>query len=136
MTVCTDVAGGTANAGKRSSVSPHAINGARLVIDYTTAKDAYPEKALQITAYRNATHVVTNDFQLHPMPVTDGGAILHLTDDGYRLLPVDTGEQMWDAFKFVREMFHWVNEVAPKAIGRAVRPSVAPFAPDLTAVGQ
>lgn len=74
-----------------------------LIIDIKTGSGVYDEVALQLAAYRHAEKVVELDSAtLEPMPETDGGGVLHLTTEGWELIPVDTSK---DAFrKFCRTL--------------------------------
>lgn len=102
-----------------------------LVLDYKSGSGVYPETALQLAAYRHAEYVLTPAWTLEPMPKTDGGVVVHLRDDGYDLLPISCGEDIYGLFTMVRELHHFQEVTSKKVIGRAVQPSVAPFEPEL-----
>jgi len=103
----------------------------RLLIDYKSAADIYPEVALQLAAYRYAEFIGLPDGSEWPMPKVDGCAVLHLPahdeawrptkdDPGYALIPVLADERAFQAFKFVREVFRWQEETSKGVIGEAL----------------
>lgn len=104
----------------------------RVLIDYKTGKDIYAETALQLAAYRHAEFIGLPDGTEWPMPEVDGCAALHLSPlagpRGYALRPVIADEQVFLAFKYVRETFRWQEETSRGVIGAplaAPRPEVA-----------
>ncbi|HEX5467029.1 MAG TPA: hypothetical protein VFW92_10200 [Candidatus Limnocylindrales bacterium] len=98
----------------------------RLLVDYKTGKDVYPEAALQLAAYAHAETILLADGSEHPLPAIDGAAVLHLrpadpddpTDSGYRLMPVRLDETVWRSFLFVREVFRWIEDTSKTVIGQ------------------
>lgn len=99
------------------------IGGRRLVVDTKAGKGVYPEAALQLTAYTHAEFTVI-DGQEIALPRPDGGAVLHLTDEPnpmtgkrYAFIPVRTDDEMWRAFRYVREVFRFSEETSKSAIG-------------------
>lgn len=72
-------------------------DGARWLIDYKTGKGVYPDVALQLAAYRNAEYIVWND-EDRKMPAIDKTGVLHVTENDWELVPVDTGPEVWAAF--------------------------------------
>lgn len=100
----------------------------RVLIDYKSAKGVYPETALQLAAYRHAEFIGMPDGSEWPMPPVDGCAVLHLpahddtwratpSDPGYSLVPVIADEQAFTAFKYVREVFRFMEETSKGIIG-------------------
>lgn len=100
----------------------------RVLIDYKSGKDVYPETALQMAAYRHAEFIGLPDGTEWPMPQVDGCVVLHLpehapgweptaSDPGYSLIPVIADEQVFTAFKYVREVFRWQEETSKGVIG-------------------
>jgi hypothetical protein len=107
---------------------PAALRGKLLLADYKTggeidlydpSKDRgiYPEAALQMAAYRHCSHVYLAPGTVAPMPQVEGAVVIHVTAQGYRVHPVETGEQVWRAFRFVREVFRFQEELAKSVIG-------------------
>jgi hypothetical protein len=92
--------------------------GGRVVLgDTKTGKDIYPEVALQLAAYWRAEFGLMADGSEEPMPTFDGAVVLHLAEDGYRLLPIHVDDGTWNSFRYVREVFRWEDELSKKAIG-------------------
>ena len=108
------------------------IGGRRLLVDYKTGKDIYPDVALQLAAYARAEFVLLPDGTSVPMPAVDGAAALHLReydatldvgefpDRGYSLIPVDVGQAVFDAFRYVREVMRWQEETSKGVISQAM----------------
>lgn len=92
--------------------------GRRVVLgDTKSGKDVYSEVAIQLAAYQRAEFVLLPDGTEEPMPETDGACVLHLTDDGYRLVPVHIDDDTYRTFLHCREMFRWSDEYAKRALG-------------------
>lgn len=85
--------------------------------DTKSGKDVYPEVAIQLAAYQRAEFVLMPDGSEEPMPATDGACVLHLTDEGYRLVPVHITEDTYRTFLHCREMFRWQDEFSKAALG-------------------
>lgn len=93
------------------------IGGLLYLFDAKTGKGIYPEVALQLAAYRHAEFIGLPDGNEEPMPQVDGALALHLTADGYRLIEVDTGPEVFNAFLYAREVFRWAEELSKRVIG-------------------
>lgn len=85
--------------------------------DTKSGKDVYPEVAIQLAAYQRAEFVLMPDGTEEPMPATEGACVLHLTDDGYRLVPVHVTEDTYRTFLHCREMFRWADEFSKRSLG-------------------
>lgn len=85
--------------------------GRRLLIDYKTGADIWPEVRAQLAAYRHAPVMgVYNDARdlvgTEPTPKVDGCAVLHLHGDGtYALTEVEAGRPEWDFFLACRRVW-------------------------------
>lgn len=86
------------------------VNGRRLILDTKTGKAVYPEVGLQLAAYRHAEFVGLPDGSEQDMPATDGAVCLHLADEGYELIEVDAGDDVFRTFLYCREVFRWQEE--------------------------
>lgn len=93
---CVVFHGGHRFAGQFDIIAELA-DGARWLIDYKTGKGVYPDVALQLAAYRNAEFIVWNG-EDKKMPAIDKTGVLHVTENGWDLVPVDTGPEVWAAF--------------------------------------
>jgi hypothetical protein len=72
-------------------------DGQRWLIDYKTGNYVMPSVALQLAAYRNAEYIVWNGMDMK-MPHVDACGVLHVTENQWEFLPVDTGPEVFAAF--------------------------------------
>lgn len=104
------------------------------VLDIKTGSEIYPEVAQQLAAYARAEFVGHPDRRTRlAMPeglsMTDAW-VLHLqparrAKDGtweprYRLIPAAIGAEAWDAFRFARENYRWINDTSRRVLGKPV----------------
>ena len=95
----------------------------RLLVDIKTARSGvFPDNALQLAAYRNATHYAApgDGWELHEMPSVDGCAVIHVRADGYSLVPVETGPTVFRTFRYVQQLHAWANETSKTVIGEEI----------------
>jgi hypothetical protein len=117
------------------------IGGRRLLIDYKTGKAIYPDVCLQLAAYAHAEKVLLDDGTSVDMLPVDGAAALHLReydpttpdDRGYSLIPASIDEPVWDAFRYVREVMRWQEDVSKGVLSQPLgTPAAVAFLyPDL-----
>lgn len=96
------------------------IGGRRLMVDVKTGKGVYPEHALQLAAYRRGEFIGAPDGTEVPMPEVDGACVLHLRPRSYRLIEVETTDDVYRTFLHCREIFRWQRTISRTAIGGAV----------------
>ena len=72
-------------------------DGNRWLIDYKTGSGVYPDVAMQLAAYRNAEWIVW-DGEDRPMGRVHKTGVLHVHENGWDLIPVDSGPEVWAAF--------------------------------------
>lgn len=96
------------------------MGGRTMLVDVKTGKDVYPEVALQLCAYARAEFALAPDGSETPLPAIDGACVLHLTADGYRVVPVHIDDRTWDTFRYVREVFRWEDELSKRCLGDAL----------------
>jgi glutaredoxin-related protein len=94
------------------------LDGRKILLDVKSGKGVYPEVALQLAAYRYAEFIGLPDGSEAGMPQVDECAVLHLTDEGYQLVPVVADERVFKAFLYAREVFRWQNETSKTVIGQ------------------
>jgi len=109
--------------------------------DSPKARPPYPEVALQLCAYARAEsvglgpasqqysgnrryYVLPDDAPTEPMPETDGGLVLVISPEDYRLIPVRIDDEVWRAFLAVREVARFQLDVSSRVLGPAVTPTV------------
>lgn len=92
--------------------------------DYKTSKGIYPETAVQLAAYRYASHAVCEgpwDWERLAIPAVDGGVVVHLKGDGtYDLKPAQCDERAFNAFKACLAVGEWKASTRG-VIGRAAK---------------
>lgn len=87
------------------------------LLDIKTGKGVYPDYALQLAAYGNATFVgYAGDPVEYAMPAIDRYGILHVRPEGYHLFPMAVDADTFDAFLSCRALFGW-NETAKGRLG-------------------
>ena len=91
--------------------------GPRALGDLKTGKGVYAEVALQLAAYAHADFIGLPNGDEVPVPEVDCGVVLHLRPEGYRLIPVRIDDEVFLSFKYVREVFRWVNELSADVLG-------------------
>lgn len=77
--------------------------------DYKSGKGVYGEVALQLAAYRFAEFVGMPNGDEVPMPEVDSCAVVHLTPDGYELIPVDAGLEEFRTFLYAARIRWFCN---------------------------
>ena len=93
------------------------LDGARTLIDYKTGKGVYGEVALQLAAYRFAEFVGMPNGDEVPMTPVDGAAVLHLTPDGYVLIPVTADEVAFRFFLYAQQVRIFGESVSREVLG-------------------
>lgn len=97
------------------------ISGERLWIDNkTTRSGIHEEVGIQLAAYRFADSIIRADGGRVPMPQADGGAVLHVRPEGWKLVPVRCDEELFEVFLHLREVFRYEKEIKSTIVGREV----------------
>jgi hypothetical protein len=106
------------------------IQGRKLLFDWKSGKAVYPEVALQLAAYRYAEFIGAPDGSEIPMPEVDGAVCLHVPRSGDAFLhDVDTSEDVFRMFQFVREVYRWQQQMSKQVLMGEYDPSK--YAPTL-----
>lgn len=106
------------------------IDGAPLWLDWkTTRSGVHEEVGLQLAAYRFADFIIDADGSSKPMPKAEGGAVLHVRPEGWKLVPVKADEQSFELFLHLREIFRYEKEWKRDMIGTPVYSGPAENAP-------
>lgn len=97
--------------------------GSLLVNDYKSGNAVYDEAGMQVTAYGSCTHMGLRDATntIVEMPRVDGGAVIHIRPDGYRVHGVLITPAMRAAWGYARHLFEAQRNVMPESIGMGVR---------------
>ena len=95
--------------------------GRRWLLDYKTGETGiYPKDAMQLAAYRNATHMqVDHEGELRdiPMPVIQEAACVWVRPDCYELRPVRSDGPMYDVFRSMVPVADWVTWDRDETVG-------------------
>jgi hypothetical protein len=83
------------------------IDGEPVIVDFKTSRGVYAEYSLQLAAYANAEFIGMPDGTEAPVPYVNRAFVVHLTPDGWRLVPVDTGPETFNAFLGALAIFRW-----------------------------
>ena len=73
----------------------------RWLFDVKTSKGVYAETAYQLAAYRYATHYVDADGHEQPMIPVDRCAVIHVTEKGWAVIPMQADESVLKAFRHI-----------------------------------
>jgi hypothetical protein len=96
-------------------------SGMRVLFDYKTNRrnrkgpSIYPETALQLTAYRFASHYVAADGTELPMAELgiEACKAVHLHPDGYDVYPLVSDARVFDTFLHALKVYRAMKELAP-----------------------
>ncbi len=95
------------------------IDDEAVICDIKTGKSgAWPDVALQLSAYANADFIIDAAGERRPLPQIDAAAVLTVRPDGYRLIPVRLGDDVFDTFKALIEVSNWEHDVSKTVIGK------------------
>ena len=90
-----------------------------VITDIKTGKSgAWPEVALQLSAYANADYLINAAGERRPLPQIDAAAVLTVRPDGYQLIPIRLGDDVFDTFKALIEVSKWEHDVGKTVIGK------------------
>ena len=89
-----------------------AYGGARMLLDYKTGKNAWPETALQLAAYRFGEFIGLPDGSEVPVPETQGGGVLHVDFGTTTLIPYACGFAQFEVFTNAVKVATWAVEDA------------------------
>lgn len=91
----------------------------------TNRSGIFGETALQLAAYRHADVLITvgPDGAQHeqPMPPVDDCYAIHVRGDGYSLIPVDAGPDVFRSFLYAQQVAQW-SKRSSDLVGPPVQP--------------
>jgi hypothetical protein len=92
------------------------------LMDIKTGRSGiWPETAMQMAAYRHAEVLVAeNRGPEIPMPQIDRTAAIHVRADGFDVIPVETGPDVFTAFRHVAWVARCLREESQAWIGEAL----------------
>lgn len=84
-------------------------------------KGVYPEAGLQMAAYRKAEVAWLRDGSKVPLPpIHDTGIVLHLRPEGYRVIPLNCGDDVFAAFLHVQQVAEFKRVLCKSVVGEAL----------------
>lgn len=87
------------------------FNGKLYVGDYKTGKSIHTEAALQLSALAHAREIYDEVLdQMIPMPKIDGGLVVHLTANGYKLHVVEDLAKPYEVFVQLRNVWEFYSQ--------------------------
>lgn len=104
------------------------VDGERVIIDYkTTRSGVYPEVALQLSAYANADYIINPDGSTEELPEVESAAVLHVRPEGWQLIPVSIGPEVFEVFLRLRDVFEFDRDLKDRVLGDPIQatPSAA-----------
>ena len=118
-------ADGWAGRGDWWATLPRLDVAALVIGDTKTGKGVYAEAGLQLSAYQRATHGWLRDGTEVTPPAATRALVLHLRPDaypdrGYGLIPVDTGEGVYEAFLAAARVAAFVKGDAEHVVGEPI----------------
>ncbi len=105
----------------------------RALIDAKTSKSGiFGETALQLTGYRWADTMILDDGTHAPRETVDLTAGLHIRADGYDLMRVDSSEDVFRQFLYLKQVAHLAvenegSELKGLVLGRVAPPLMARY---------
>jgi hypothetical protein len=97
------------------------IDGRTVLVDWKTSKSVYGKFGVQLAAYAKADLELTEDDVLVPMPQVDELAVVHLTEDGYKFIPVVTPiDDLFNLFTKIRSVADFTVAGERKILGKAI----------------
>jgi hypothetical protein len=97
------------------------------LLDWKTSKKAYAEFALQLAAYQRALIAWEKDGTQIELPKVEQCAVVHIRPDkypdvGYRIVPMDTGDDVYECFLTARRTaIEWDRGLSKTVRKRALR---------------
>lgn len=84
-------------------------------------KGVYPEAGAQMSGYRRAEMCWLRDGSKVPMPMTHSvGIVLHLRPEGYRVMPLNCGDDVFAAFLHVFKVAEFKRVLSKSVVGAAL----------------
>jgi len=97
----------------------------RVIADWKTSKSVWHSVVLQMSAYAHAEKVISADGVEEDMPAFDGAVVLHITPEGWNLIPVyrDKLDAAFRYFLHLRGAFDWEQNGKKGSLGKSLASS-------------
>lgn len=102
------------------------IGKARWLIDGKTSKAVYDSHALQCCAYTRGEFVGMPDGTEAELPEIHRAGVLLVRPKSTRLVEVAIDDDVFRSFLYIREVFRWMEDIAPRVVLGTVPPPTAP----------
>ena len=100
------------------------MDGETVLLDYkTTRSGVHDEVALQLTAYARADFVLRPDGTRVPPPQIASAAVIHVRPEGWKVVPVRIGDDIFETFLALRKVFDWSSSIHSTVLGTAITPT-------------
>lgn len=83
----------------------------------TTRSGVHEETGLQLAAYRHAENIIRRDGSRVPMPKADGGVVVHIRPDAWKVVPVKCGQEQFETFLHLRKIFDYETVLKKEILG-------------------
>jgi hypothetical protein len=98
-------------------------DGLRWLLDIkTTRSGIFPETAVQLAAYRNAEFYLDAAGHEQPMPAVQKVGAIWVRADGYDLIPVDAGPDVYRIFRHAQQIARFQTVTSKTVVGDAIQP--------------
>lgn len=107
------------------------IDGEVVLGDWKSGKSTYPEAALQCSLYQHAeyvlelvdpepsvTTVAEPTIRQIPLPKIDGAMVLHLRPDHAEIVPLDTGDEVFETALALMHVHRWEADLSKRVLGK------------------
>lgn len=81
----------------------------------TTRSGVHAEVALQLNAYARADYILNKDGSQTPLPEINAAAVFHCRPEGWQLVPVRLGDDLFSLFCSLIPVLSWEKELKPTA---------------------
>lgn len=89
--------------------------------DYKTSRSGiFGDIALQLSAYRYADFIGLPDNSEAPVPKVDNCVGIHITEKGYKVIPVKADEEAFSYFLAATKVARWTSDVSKTVLGSAL----------------
>lgn len=95
--------------------------GGVVMLDIKTG-GVFPEAALQLSAYRHASHYLAEGGELEAMPATEGAYVARVHPDNVELVPVTADDETFSAFLYLLAVYRWQTSMSADVIGSTLYP--------------
>ena len=99
------------------------IGDTRWLLDIkTTRSGIFGEVGLQLAAYRHAEFYLDAEGNEQPMPVIDRAGAVWVRADGYDVVPVESGDDMYRVFRYAQQIAKFQTVTSKTVVGDVIQP--------------